>query len=422
MKMRWFGPMLLRIGATAAAFLATPAYADCPPWHLCQLENAKNDVVVVVKDTVETAKDAVTAAAGGVKDGVVGAAKILRGAAELATGRPGEAWESVKEGGQQFINGVVEVSVAAGTTVVTMADPLIGRVFFGTPSPMQALAKFLYDTIAQWKGRPTCNSSAEVERFMKVPKRELDETSRVAGALTTPLKYLSSIFDGLAAWQDTGCNASGIGRPVRDAQHSTDGFYTLDVAVSDIEVNGQHVPPGRYVRLEVFPGLASHDSMRDRAARMADVIRFSGPLMWDKDHDTDHPDGHMEIHPTSAIEFGQAYTPPSPQPTAVTQNAVDPTRQDVPAQERAREGASGQGLSPLDPPAAGASGYKVVRGDNLSRIAARIYGRQRWRPIFCSNRGKILNPDLIYPGQHLYIPVSTSDIAARRCDIRGVPR
>jgi nucleoid-associated protein YgaU len=49
--------------------------------------------------------------------------------------------------------------------------------------------------------------------------------------------------------------------------------------------------------------------------------------------------------------------------------------------------------------------YTVVRGDSLSKIAKRFYGKANdWKRIFEANKGIIENPDLIYPGQVLKIP------------------
>lgn len=50
--------------------------------------------------------------------------------------------------------------------------------------------------------------------------------------------------------------------------------------------------------------------------------------------------------------------------------------------------------------------YKVVRGDCLWNIAKKFYGNGSQYPkIFNANKGKIKNPNLIYPGQVLTIPV-----------------
>ncbi len=157
-------------------------------------------------------------------------------------------------------------------------------------------------TPARGSRRPPCDAAKEVARFMTVPKPELHKLDRSAGALTTPLKFLSTLFDGPNAWEDTGCSVSGIGRPVREGQHSTDGFYTVDVAVIDLVIEGVRVGPGRFVRLEILPGRPAHESAKRRRPAPADVIRFTGPLVWDKDKDAAHPRGHMEVHPIT-IEY-----------------------------------------------------------------------------------------------------------------------
>jgi hypothetical protein len=129
---------------------------------------------------------------------------------------------------------------------------------------------------------------------MTVPKPKLDKVDRSAGVITTPLKYLSTLVDGPGAWEDTGCRVLGTGRPVRVTQHSTDGFYTVDVAIVDLRVDGIQVPLGRFVRLEIIPGRPAHRTVKKRRPQETDLIRFTGPLVWDKDKDADHPHGHME--------------------------------------------------------------------------------------------------------------------------------
>lgn len=56
----------------------------------------------------------------------------------------------------------------------------------------------------------------------------------------------------------------------------------------------------------------------------------------------------------------------------------------------------------------GAACYTVQRNDNLTNIAQRFYGAgsaNNVNRIFYSNQATIgPNPNLIYPGQRLYIP------------------
>lgn len=50
--------------------------------------------------------------------------------------------------------------------------------------------------------------------------------------------------------------------------------------------------------------------------------------------------------------------------------------------------------------------YTVQKGDNLSKIAKEFYGKgSRYREIFEANKPMLTDPDRIYPGQVLRIPV-----------------
>lgn len=49
--------------------------------------------------------------------------------------------------------------------------------------------------------------------------------------------------------------------------------------------------------------------------------------------------------------------------------------------------------------------YTVVKGDSLSKIAKRVYGKASlWRKIYEANQDQIKDPDLIFPGQLLRLP------------------
>jgi len=50
--------------------------------------------------------------------------------------------------------------------------------------------------------------------------------------------------------------------------------------------------------------------------------------------------------------------------------------------------------------------YVIVKGDTLSHIAQRYYGKaSRWPDIFEANREVIQDPDKIFPGQKIRIPL-----------------
>jgi uncharacterized protein YidB (DUF937 family) len=60
---------------------------------------------------------------------------------------------------------------------------------------------------------------------------------------------------------------------------------------------------------------------------------------------------------------------------------------------------------PPAPPKVAERTYTVAAGDNLSKIAKKMYGdANKWKKIFEANTDKLKNPDLIHPGQVLRIP------------------
>jgi nucleoid-associated protein YgaU len=51
--------------------------------------------------------------------------------------------------------------------------------------------------------------------------------------------------------------------------------------------------------------------------------------------------------------------------------------------------------------------YVVVKGDSLSKIAKRVYGRANdWKRIFEANTDILKDPNKIFPGQKLKIPAA----------------
>lgn len=54
----------------------------------------------------------------------------------------------------------------------------------------------------------------------------------------------------------------------------------------------------------------------------------------------------------------------------------------------------------------GSQTYTVQKGDNLSKIAERYYGKQDWKRIYDANRDQLDDPDRIAPGQVLTIPAA----------------
>jgi uncharacterized protein YidB (DUF937 family)/LysM repeat protein len=96
----------------------------------------------------------------------------------------------------------------------------------------------------------------------------------------------------------------------------------------------------------------------------------------------------------SDVQSGSS-SAPAPASAAAPSGAGAPPRPGTASAASAAAGAS----------AAAPQTYTVAAGDNLSKIAKRVYGdANQWRRIFEANRDQIKNPDLIRPGQVLRIP------------------
>jgi nucleoid-associated protein YgaU len=303
----------------------------------------------------------------------------------------GRALKKAGDAGISLVKSTVKV---ASTIIVGLAEDAAKQVkdvvtdpvgFFRRDLPSRFLetatklfnlgAQAAEELIAGWVGRPECKPGEVLAALRSTPVEELSEAERQLGFVTTLGKRFSRLIlpntllgDNTIGWTDTGCSATGVGRLVRDAQRSTDGFWTLDVALEGFIVDTSPSVPGRYIRLEVQPSRPAHWVCENSALRSGDRIWFSGPVLWDHAK-------FLEVHPAEGFQ-------------AIRGNAV------------------GQLPSALSEPSShpDPNSYTVMKGDCLATIAARYYGRQFWLPIHKANKLQIKNPDLIYPGQLLYVP------------------
>ncbi|GAA3077163.1 hypothetical protein GCM10020000_73410 [Streptomyces olivoverticillatus] len=133
----------------------------------------------------------------------------------------------------------------------------------------------------------SCNPDWVINHLGLHPEARLDEADRWVGFVTTPFKRM-----GIGGWVDTGCQIEAWGWPVRDAQHSTDGFWTIDVRLSKLTIGNRALRAGfeRYIRIEVEPGTPAHGYA---FARMNQFIHFTGRGLID----THHAEELIEVHP-----------------------------------------------------------------------------------------------------------------------------
>ena len=136
--------------------------------------------------------------------------------------------------------------------------------------------------------RPRCHAASTLRRLSKKPQNGLDIVDIATSALTTPFKKL-----GLFGWRDTGCNAEVVGVPVREAQHSSGGFYTIDLRLLKFEVDGKLAKAGRFLRIEISPDTLAKDVASKTAITPKSKVYLGGPVVIDEDGP------FLEIHPGS---------------------------------------------------------------------------------------------------------------------------
>lgn len=133
-----------------------------------------------------------------------------------------------------------------------------------------------------------CNPEGTLAKLSAAPQPALSWFDRLIAFLTTPFKFL-----GISGWQETGCQAKASGRPVRDAQHSTDGFWTIDVGLTDLAIGtaGADLSSPRFIRLEVEPDTKAHAVCAATRVTAGMQLAFGGAVVVD----TDGP--FLEVHP-----------------------------------------------------------------------------------------------------------------------------
>jgi hypothetical protein len=135
---------------------------------------------------------------------------------------------------------------------------------------------------------PACDAKGTIAKLSTSPQARLSWFDRAIAFLTTPFKFL-----GISGWKETGCEAKARGKPVRDAQHSMDGFWTIDVALEAfrIEAASAGLTPPKFIRLEVEPETKAHAVCAGRQVTAGMELSFGGAVVVD----TDGP--FLEVHP-----------------------------------------------------------------------------------------------------------------------------
>ncbi len=133
-----------------------------------------------------------------------------------------------------------------------------------------------------------CDAEGTVGKLSLEPQPALSWFDRTIALLTTIFKFL-----GVSGWTETGCDADAVGRSVRDAQHSTDGFWTIDVRLEAFWIGSApaDLNQSRFLRVEVEPGTKAHEVCARTRVLKDMQLAFGGAVVVD----TDGP--FPEVHP-----------------------------------------------------------------------------------------------------------------------------
>ena len=133
-----------------------------------------------------------------------------------------------------------------------------------------------------------CDAAGTVAQLSADAQQALSWFGRFIAFLTTLFK-----FWGISGWKETGCEAAASGRPVRDAQHSTDGFWTIDVRLAEFRIGttSADLTRARFLRVEVEPGTKAQEVCAATRVLAGMEIAFGGAVVVD----TDGP--FLEVHP-----------------------------------------------------------------------------------------------------------------------------
>jgi hypothetical protein len=130
-----------------------------------------------------------------------------------------------------------------------------------------------------------------MDHLDKKPQDPLSDFDCFIGFFTTPVV---KEFLGIEGWEETGYSADGRGTLVHGAQHSTDGFWTADLALKFFRIgNLVKWGPGIYLRLEIRPGTVAHSVCEaNNGLAKSQKIAFIGPVL------LDHDGAFLEVHPS----------------------------------------------------------------------------------------------------------------------------
>ena len=144
----------------------------------------------------------------------------------------------------------------------------------------------------QWVGRKV----PEISRPEDIAKHLRQSVNGKVGGFARTTSFLFAPFKrmGFVGWSDLGYDSEITG-VVKQAAKSTDQFYTVDVKLETLQIDGRNIPltDECYLRAEIC--LCEVKLSEKDRPREGEIVWMRGRMVWDGD-------GFVEIHPRSEAE------------------------------------------------------------------------------------------------------------------------
>src|SRR5947207_7026437 len=150
----------------------------------------------------------------------------------------------------------------------------------------------------QWTG-PTAPKISQPEDIAKNLRQNVN--GEVGGFLRVAVFFFAPFMRlGIQGWTDLGYDGEVTGL-VKQTAKSTDQFYTVDMKLETLQIDGENIPltGDRYLRAEIC--LCEVKLAKKDRPKVGEKVWMRGRMVWDGD-------GFVEIHPRNASEVGSART------------------------------------------------------------------------------------------------------------------
>jgi hypothetical protein len=144
----------------------------------------------------------------------------------------------------------------------------------------------------QWVGRkvPKISLPEDIAKHLRQSVNgKVGGFARTTGFLFAPFKRM-----GIVGWSDLGYDGEITGVVIQAAK-STDHFYTVDIKLETLQIDGKNIPltDERYLRAEIC--LRQVKLTEKDRPKEGEIVWMRGRMVWDGD-------GFVEIHPRNAAE------------------------------------------------------------------------------------------------------------------------